>query len=117
MTKNLLGKSRTKDKPYAIWQGFGAFGDTEVRLLKTYQIPSNEQKNQYAIWFVAVKSDYTQGSFDIGDSYIRDLLEGMTLKQADPLFTEQYSSMLIEGCGKVDGITVPDGVELTEWVS
>ena len=117
MTKNLLGKSRTKDKPYAIWQGFGAFGDTEVRLLKTYQIPSNEQKNQYARWFVAVKSDYTYGSFDIGDSYIRDLLEGMTLKQADPLFTEQYSSMLIEGCGKVDGITVPDGVELTEWVS
>jgi len=66
---------------------------------------------------VAVKSDHTYGSFDIGDSYIRDLLEGMTLKQADPLFTEQYSSMLIEGCGKVDGITVPDGVELTEWVS
>jgi hypothetical protein len=28
----------------------------------------------------------------------------MTLKQADPLFTEQY------------GVTVPDGVELTEWV-
>ena len=117
MAKNLLGKSRTKDRPYAIWQGFGAFGDTEVRLLKTYQIPSNEQKNQYARWFVAVKSDHTYGSFDIGDSYIRDLLEGMTLKQADPLFTEQYSSMLIEGCGKVDGITVPDGVELTEWVS
>ena len=117
MTKNLLGKSRTKDKPYAIWQGFGAFGDTEVRLLKTYQIPSNEQKNQYARWFVAVKSEYTHGSFDISDSYIRDLLEGMTLKQADPLFTEQYSSMLIEGCSKVDGITVPDGVELTEWVS
>ena len=62
MTKNLLGKSRTKDRPYAIWQGFGAFGDTEVRLLKTYQIPSNEQKNQYARWFVAVKSDHTYGS-------------------------------------------------------
>jgi len=105
MAKNLLGKSRTKDKPYAIWQGFGAFGDTEVRLLKTYQIPSNEQKNQYARWFVAVKSDHTYGSFDMGDSYIRDLLEGMTLKQADPLFTEQY------------GITVADGVELAEWVS
>ena len=86
MPKNLLGKSRTKDRPYAIWQGFGAFGDTEVRLLKTYQIPSNEQKNQYARWFVAVRSDHTYGSFDMGDSYIRDLLEGMTLKQADPLF-------------------------------
>ena len=89
MAKNLLGKSRTKENPYAIWQGFGAFGDTEVRLLKTYQTPANEQKNQYAKWFVAVRSDHTYGSFDMGDSYIRDLLEGMTLKQADSLVTEQ----------------------------
>ena len=104
MTKNLLGKSRTKDKPYAIWQGFGAFGDTEVRLLKTYQKPDREQKNPYARWFVAVRSDHTYGSFDMGDSYISEVTQGLTLKQADPLFTEQY------------GITVPDGVELTEWV-
>ena len=104
MTKNLLGKSRTKENPYAIWQGFGAFGDTEVRLLKTYQKPDREQKNPYAKWFVAVRSDHTYGSFDMGDSYISEVTQGMTLKQADPLFTEQY------------GVTVPDGVELTEWV-
>jgi len=104
MTKNLLGRSRTKENPYAIWQGFGAFGDTEVRLLKTYQKPSNESKNPYARWFVAVRSDHTYGSFDMGDSYISEVTQGMTLKQADPLFTEQY------------GVTVPDGVELTEWV-
>ena len=104
MTKNLLGKSRTKENPYAIWQGFGAFGDTEVRLLKTYQKPSNESKNPYARWFVAVRSDHTYGSFDMGDSYISEVTQGLTLKQADPLFTEQY------------GRTVPDGVELTEWV-
>ena len=104
MAKNLLGKSRTKENPYAIWQGFGAFGDTEVRLLKTYQTPANEQKNQFARWFVAVRSDHTYGSYDMGDSYIREVLRDMTLKQADPLFEEQY------------GITVPDGVELTEWV-
>ena len=104
MTKNLLGKSRTKDKPYAIWQGFGAFGDTEVRLLKTYQKPDREQKNPYAKWFVAVRSDHTYGSFDMGDSDISEVTQGLTLKQADPLFTEQY------------GRTVPDGVELTEWV-
>jgi len=104
MAKNLLGRSRTKENPYAIWQGFGAFGDTEVRLLKTYQKPDREQKNPYAKWFVAVRSDHTYGSFDMGDSYISEVTQGMTLKQADPLFTEQY------------GVTVPDGVELTEWV-
>ena len=104
MPKNLLGKSRTKENPYAIWQGFGAFGDTEVRLLKTYPKPERENKNPYAKWFVAVRSDHTYGSYDMGDSYIREVLQDMTLKQADPLFTEQY------------GVTVPDGVELTEWV-
>ena len=104
MAKNLLGRSRTKENPYAIWQGFGAFGDTEVRLLKTYQKPDREQKNPYARWFVAVRSDHTYGSFDMGDSYISEVTQGLTLKQADPLFTEQY------------GRTVPDGVELTEWV-
>ena len=73
-------------------------------MLKTYQKPDREQKNPYARWFVAVRSDHTYGSFDMGDSYISEVTQGLTLKQADPLFTEQY------------GRTVPDGVELTEWV-
>ena len=92
MAKNLLGKSRTKDKPYAIWQGFGAFGDTEVRLLKTYQIQRNEKKNQYARWFVAVKSDHTYGSFDMGDSYIKEATDGLLLTYASPEFKEQYQA-------------------------
>tara|TARA_R110000824_G_scaffold381565_1_gene574372 strand:- start:1748 stop:2083 length:336 start_codon:yes stop_codon:yes gene_type:complete len=111
MAKNLLGKSRTKDKPYAIWQGFGAFGYTEVRLLKTYQTPINESHNAYSRWFVAVRSDHTHGSYDMGDSYIGEVTRGLTLVETDPLFEEQY------------GRTVADGVaaqalgQRTEWVS
>ena len=47
MAKNLLGKSRKKDNPYAVFKGEGPFGETEMLLLKTYQIPSKERENQY----------------------------------------------------------------------
>jgi len=89
-TKNLLGKSRPQDKPYAIFKGYGPFGETEMRLLKTYQRPDKEKTNKYARWFVAVKSDMTYGSFELGDSYISEATYGLTLTWADPLYKEQY---------------------------
>jgi len=90
MAKNLLGKSRNKENPYAIFKGYGPFGETEMLLLKTYQVPANEGKNQYARWFVAVKSEMTYGSYDMGDSYIREATMGLTRVYADPLYLEQY---------------------------
>ena len=96
MAKNLLGKSRNKEKPYAIFKGYGPFGETEMRLLKTYQVPANEGKNQYARWFVAVKSEMTYGSYDMGDSYIREATMGLTRVYADPLYLEQYGIELDE---------------------
>ena len=90
MTKNLCGKSRSKEDPYAIFKGIGPFGDTEVRLLKTYQKPEKELTNQYARWFVAVKSDFTYGSYDIGDSYINEVVRGLTLEHATDEFKENY---------------------------
>ena len=88
--KNLLGKSRNIQKPYAIWKGQGPFGNTEMCLIKTYQVPANEAKNQYAKWMVAVKSDMTHGSYDMGDSYIKEATYGLTLTWADDLYKEQY---------------------------
>ena len=90
MTKNLLGKRRNVEKPYAIWKGQGPFGNTELCLLKTYQTPSNENKNKFAKWMVAVKTDMTHGSYDIGDNYCFTCLHGLKLSYADPLFKEQY---------------------------
>jgi len=60
-------------------------------LLKTYQIPSKEKENQYARWFVAVKTPMTYGSYDMGDSYIREATMGLTLTYASPEYKEQYS--------------------------
>ena len=88
--KNLLGKSRKTDTPYAIFKGYGPFGETEMRLLKTYSLPVNEAKNQYARWFVAVKTDMTYGSYDMGDSYIKEATMGLTRVYAHPLYLEQY---------------------------
>ena len=88
--KNLLGKGRKTDTPYAIFKGYGPFGETEMRLLKTYQLPAKEKDNQYARWFVAVKSEMTYGSYDMGDSYIREATMGLTRVYADPLYIEQY---------------------------
>jgi len=92
MTKNLLGKSRPMQNPYAIYKGNGPFGPTEMRLLKTYQLPKNESTNEYARWFVAVKTDATFGSYDMGDSYIPEATYGLKLEHASAEFKEQYAN-------------------------
>jgi hypothetical protein len=90
MAKNLMGKSRNIQNPYAIYEGQGPFGNTEMRLIKTYQVPANEAKNQYAKWMIAVKSDMTYGSYDMGDSYIRDAIYGLKLTYATEEYRQQY---------------------------
>ena len=93
-SKNLLGKSRNTQDPYAIYEGYGPFGKTEMRLLKTYQLPINEAKNAYARWFVAVKSEATHGSYDMGDSYIKEATMGLELSHASDEFKKQYQNSI-----------------------
>jgi len=72
MVKNECGKTRKTDNPYEIWRGGSGF---EWRVLKKYQNPENEAKNEYARWFCAVKSNLTYGEFEMGDVYVRDIKE------------------------------------------
>lgn len=92
MAKNLFAKARTSETPYAIYAGWGPFGLTECRILKTYQLPANEAKNKYARWFLAVKTDMTYGSFDLGDTYKEEVLKGygVRLVAAEPEWLEAY---------------------------
>jgi len=90
MAKNLMGKTRSVQKPYAIFKGHGPFGQTEMRLLKAWQTPAKEATNPYARWMVAAKSDMTHGSYDIGDSYIREATMGLTLVDFSDAYAEQY---------------------------
>jgi len=92
--KNLMGKSKDIEDPYAVWQGFGPFGETEVRLLKVYQRPELELKNNYARWFVAVKSDFTYGSWELGDTYLKDAIRGLQFIKSSDTFKKQYGLYL-----------------------
>ena len=69
MSKNLCGKTRKVDNPYEIWKA----GDWEWRVLKKYQNPENEVKNPYARWLCAVRSPMTYGSWEYGDTYVKDI--------------------------------------------
>ena len=69
MAKNECGKTRDVKEPYEVWSG----GGWEWRVLKKYQSPENEAKNPFARWLCAVKSPYTHGVYDIGDTYIKDI--------------------------------------------
>ena len=70
MSKNECGKTRKVEEPYETWRGSNGF---EWRVLKKYQKPELEAKNPYARWFCAVKSDFTHGSFEMGDVYVSEI--------------------------------------------
>lgn len=69
MGKNIHGKTRKTSEPYLII----IQGDWEWRVLKRYQSQDAERANPYARWFVAVKSPLTYGSWEMGDTYIREI--------------------------------------------
>lgn len=72
--KNECAKTRPIDNPYETWVGHaGSLGKMEFRVLKKYQKPSLEAKNEYARWFVAAKSDATFGSWELGDTYVSEI--------------------------------------------
>lgn len=71
MSKNECGKTRKVDDPYEIWVA----GDWEWRVLKKYQTPEKESENPYARWHCAVKSPMTYGSWEYGDTYVKDIIK------------------------------------------
>jgi hypothetical protein len=68
---NPCGKTRDVEHPYEIWQS--ADGTWEWRVLKKYQLEAREATNPYARWFCAVKSPFTFGSWEYGDTYVKDV--------------------------------------------
>lgn len=64
--KNPCGKMRKVNEPYEIYRSADGW---EWRVLKKNQNPDKEEQNPYATWFCAVKSPFTHGSYDMGDTY------------------------------------------------
>ena len=87
---NPLARTRSIKEPYAIF----FIADWEYCVLKTYQTPENEAKTKYARWLVAVKSPMTGGAFDIGDSYMTDLLPAARFTHLSHEFRRAYAAFI-----------------------
>jgi len=72
--KNTMNKTRKVENPYEVYRS-NLLPDWEWRVLKKYQNPEDEAKNEYARWFCAVKSPMTYGSWEYGDVYVREILK------------------------------------------
>jgi hypothetical protein len=70
-----MGKTRDNVHPYIIIAG----GGWEWRVMKAY---TADPDAQYARWFCAVSSPHTFGGADWGDTYISDILYGMSALRA-----------------------------------
>lgn len=79
--KNSWGKTRPIDNPYLTIIA----GEWEFRILKAYQTYANEHDNEHARWFCAVKSPYTYGTFEMGDTYVHDVARYITLEHRPAL--------------------------------
>jgi hypothetical protein len=93
MARNPLAKSRKVGDPFATFyvtnNQTGVWFEWQV--LKTYQLPKNEEQNPYARWLCAVKSPYTHGSYEMGDVYIDEILRtGAAMIQSTPEWREAY---------------------------
>ena len=86
--KNPFGKTRSEDKPYAIYaNGRGWFW----KILKTYKRPDNEKKDPNARWFVSATSPLMQGGgYEMGDTYAKEILTYGSLIEASDEWKEAY---------------------------
>jgi len=81
MAKNTCGKTRPVERPYEIWKSHD--GSWTWKVLKKYQNPENEAKNPYARWLCAVSSPMTHGGYDLGDTYVKDVVKYAVLVETD----------------------------------
>lgn len=107
--KNPCAKARKEAQPYEVW--VSKDGTWKWRVLKKYQSPEAEAKNQFARWYCAVTSPFTQGGSDLGDVYAKDVKSRAVLVEVDgkPVSPEVRAAIAIMG-EKPDPLP-PVGVE------
>lgn len=82
MATNVMNKSRKVDAPYLVVEDFRT--GFVYRILKSWQADPNKP---YARWFCDVKSPYTGGGSDMGDTYVSDVRGIVTFR--DPAVTDE----------------------------
>lgn len=86
--KNLFGRTAKIDAPYATYADNNGW---TWLVLKTYQTPEKEKSNPYARWFLAVRSPHNGGGYDMGDTYITDVVTQAVLVSGTPDWLAAYS--------------------------
>ena len=94
-----LKKTATIEKPHATFEGIGPLGPCVMHVLKTYKNPSSELKDVYAAWFIAVKTEYTFGTFEYGDRYKSECFDeivrfGLDCTYASDEFKSAYPDLV-----------------------
>jgi hypothetical protein len=79
--KNRMGKTRKQDNPYLVFEA----GAWTWKVLKSYQ---GDNAKEYARFFVAVTSPMTYGSADLGDEYVKGIVDHGSLTYVDPALFE-----------------------------
>ena len=85
MAKNIFGKTRDINKPYAEYQA----GNITYRILKTYKMANNETSH-YDILYTAAKSPMTYDQWEYGDMYKNDILKYGHLINAEKDWFKTY---------------------------
>jgi len=85
-SKNPCLKIREVDNPYEVWKS--ADGTWEWRVLKKWQVDDDKP---YARWFCAVKSPFTYGKYDMGDTYVNDIKENAQKVEGDEAYKEDFA--------------------------
>lgn len=87
--RNPFGKTKKENEPYAIYSNYHGF---VWKVLKTYKKPENEKKDPYARWFCSVTSPLMHnGSYEYGDTYVKDILTNGVLRQATDEWKKAYN--------------------------
>jgi hypothetical protein len=75
--KNNMAKTRPVDRPYETWQSRD--GSWTWKVLKKYQV---DDSKPYARWLCAVSSPFTYGGYEMGDCYVKDIVDHARLIQS-----------------------------------
>ena len=88
MPRTSFGKTRSQDKPYAVYANDQGW---VWKILKTYKHSSAEVNDPYARWFVAATSPMMYGGeYEMGDTYAREITQFGQLVDADPEGRDEY---------------------------
>ena len=86
-----LKKIATTEEPHATFANRRA--GWEWRVLKVYRAAKTDKGDRYARWMLAVKSPYTYDDFEMGDTYISDVLGYGRLESATDEFKAYFEEL------------------------